>query len=128
MMVSAAFKRFPLVSRKVVICVGLSSTGLSPCGSACILLFKIPDRLICVTLSLNGSTSILLSSSRSVSDLDGCEAILWLDSCGVDKIMGCWLFFGDVPSYRKSLFSGTGRVPVGVDVLSVGGGVFLCFF
>ena len=80
MIVSAAFKRLPLVSMKLVVWVGFSSTGLSLCGSACIVLFKIPDRLICMTLSLNGSTSILFSlSSRFVSDLDGCEAILWLD-------------------------------------------------
>ena len=37
------FQRFPLVSRKVVICVGPSSTGLSLCGSACILLFISTD-------------------------------------------------------------------------------------
>lgn len=36
MMVSAAFKRLLLVSiMKLVICVGPSSTGMSPCGSAC---------------------------------------------------------------------------------------------
>jgi hypothetical protein len=80
-----------------------------------------------VTLSLKGSTSILLSS-RSVSDLDGCEAILWLGSCGVDRIMGCWLLLVDMSSYRKSvLLSGMGRGPVGVDVLCVGGGVFFFF-
>lgn len=127
MMVSAAFKRFPLVSIKLV-CVRPLSTGLPLCGSTGMLLFKIPDRLICVTLSLKGSTSILLSS-RSVSDLDGCEAILWLGSCGVDRIMGCWLLLVDMSSYRKSvLLSGMGRGPVGVDVLCVGGGVFFLFW
>ena len=101
-MVSAAFSRFPRVSMNVVVCVGPSSTGLSSCGSVRMLLFRIPDKLICVTLSLIGSTS-MLSFNNCILDLDGCEVILWLDSCGVDKIIGCWLLDG--PSYRKSLLS-----------------------
>ena len=88
MMVSAAFSRFPRVSMNVVVCVGPSSTGLSSCGSVRMLIFRIPDKLICVTLSLTGSTS-MLSFNSCISDLDGCEVILWLDSCGVDKMIGC---------------------------------------
>ena len=81
-----------------------------------------------MTPSLSGSTSIIFSlSSRSISDLDGFEAILWLDWLGVDKIMGCWLLFVDGSSYRKSLLSDTGRIFVGEDVFSVGGGVFFVF-
>ena len=56
--VRAAFKRLLHVSMKLVVCINPSSTGLSLCGSDCIVLFKIPDRFICVTLSLSGSTSI----------------------------------------------------------------------
>ena len=125
MMVSAAFSRFPRVSMNVIVCVGPSSTGLSSCGSARTLLFRIPDKLICVTLSLIGSTS-MLSFNSCISDLDGCEVILWLDSCGVDKIIGCWLLDGS--SYRKSLLSRSGRGSVGVDVLCMGEGIFFCFF
>ena len=124
MMVSAAFSRFPRVSMNVVACVGPSSTGLSSCGSARMLLFRIPDKLICVTLSLIGSTS-MLSLNSCISDLDGYEVILWLDSCGVDKTIGCWLL--DEPSYKKSLLSRLGRGSVGVDVLCIGGGVFFRF-
>lgn len=38
----------------------------------------------------------MLSFNSCISDL----VILWLDSCGVNKIIGCWL-----PSYKKSLLS-----------------------
>ena len=77
-MVSAAFSRLPRVSIKVVDWVSTSSTGVSLCISGWMVLFKIPDRFIWVTLSFTGSASILLSpSSRFVSDLDGSEAISW---------------------------------------------------
>ena len=56
----------------------LSSTGVSVCASGCnwMDLFRIPDKLMWVTLSLSGSTSIALSSS-CVSDLDGSAAMVW---------------------------------------------------
>ena len=128
MMVSAAFKRLPFVSMKVIVWAGLLSTGLSLWDSGCMVLFRILDRLICVTLSLNGSTSMLMTS-KSVSDLDGCVAIFWLCWLGVDTIMGCWIFVVDELLYRKSLLvdSDSGKRSVGVDVLCVGGGVFFGF-
>ena len=80
MMVSAALNRLPLISMKLVTCVSasLSSTGVSICASGCnwMDLFRIPDKLMWVTLSLSGSTSIALSSS-CVSDLDGSAAMVW---------------------------------------------------
>ena len=123
-MVRAAFKRLPLVSMKLVVCVNPSSTGLSStCGSGCIVLFKIPDRFICVTLSLSGSTSMLSPSSRLVSDLDGCDVIV-----GVCKTIGRWFLSTWLESsYKKSVFSGVDMVSVGVDVLTIGGGVFFRF-
>ena len=67
------------------------------------VLFRIPDRLICVTLALKGSASVSMSSI-AVSDLVGCTSDIfdcWL--CGVDKVNG--LILGGVWfSYRKSLF------------------------
>ena len=52
MIISAAFTLFPLASMKVEICVP-SAVGVSCCVSGLIVLFKIPDRFICVTLSIN---------------------------------------------------------------------------
>ena len=51
-MVSATFRRLPLVSTKLVDCVEPSSTGLSLCGLNCIILLKSPDKFIRMTLSL----------------------------------------------------------------------------
>ena len=57
MMVSAALNRLPLTSMKLVVCVSasLSSTGVSICASGCnwMDLFRIPDKLMWVTLSLS---------------------------------------------------------------------------
>ena len=98
------------------------------------VLFRIPDRLICVTLSLNGSTSMLSFSSRLVSGLDGSiVAIFWLDWLyGIKTIRCCWLSVWHVFLYRYWLLlaSGTVKVWVGVhvDVLTTGGGVPFCFW
>ena len=83
-----------------------------------------------MTLSLRGSTSILMSlSSRFVSDLDGCEAISWFGWLGGTRVIVCsWLSGWLVVSYRKSeSVCDTCKVWVGVDVLINGGGVLLCF-
>ena len=90
--------------------------------------FRIPDRLICVTLALKGSASVsMLTSSIAVSDLVGCTSDIfdcWL--CGVDKVNG--LILGRVWfSYRKSLvwlWDVGVVVLVGVEVWIRGGGDF----
>ena len=69
------------------------------CGSgAFIVLFRIPDRLMAVTLSLI-SASIFSLSSRLVSDVVGClsishsvgSCVCWL--CGVDRVIMFGLLF-----------------------------------
>ena len=86
------------------------------------VLLKIPDRFIWVTLSFKGSTSILLSlSSRYVSDLDGSEAISWLGWL-CDKTIVCnWLYDWLVSLYKNWLSCDTCKIWVGVDVLINGG-------
>ena len=54
MMVNAAFSHFPRVSTNVVVCVGPSSTELSPCGNHCSLVYMgrgpigVPLDVLCV--------------------------------------------------------------------------------
>ena len=80
------------------------------------------DRYIWVTLSLNGSTSMFSLSSRFVSDQDGSEVMAWL--CGLYSRTICCCVWLD-SSYRNWLLSDVDRVWVVVNVLTIGGGVFL---
>ena len=68
-------------------CLGRTFVNWALCGSACIVLFKIPDRLICMTLSMD----LLLCFHYQV-DMFQTWMVVRLDWSGVDRITGCWLF------------------------------------
>ena len=92
------FSLFPFESRNVVLSV---SNSIPDCmvfldgGCGRIVLFRIPDKLISVTLSLSGSWFIsIFSSSRLVSDLVGSGWVIWLsgvDNCIMFGLVGGWL-------------------------------------
>ena len=97
---NAALSLLPLASMKVEICVP-SVVGVSCCESGLIVLFKIPDRLICVTLSLSASVSMFSLSRRLDSDLDGSLAMVWLCWLGEDRTICNWLLVWLVPSCKN---------------------------
>lgn len=90
--INATFTLLPLASMKVEICVP-SAVRVSCCDSGLIVLFMIPDRLICVTLSLIISDSVFMFSfsRRLDSDLDDSLAMIWLCWLGEFKIICNWL-------------------------------------
>lgn len=130
--IRADFCLFPFCSRKLWLLVPGSvwAPEVLGCGSgSLIVLFKIPDRLMAVTLSLISVSVSILSSRRLVSDVVGClsmsrlvgSCVCWL--CGVDKVIMFGLLFGlGSVSYRAWLsVSVELSVSTGVEDLIRGG-------
>ena len=87
--IRADFSLFPFCSKKTWLLVLGSEWApeVLGCGSdSLIVLFRIPDRLMAVTLSLISASVSILSSRRLVSDVVGCLSM----SHSVGSCV-CWL-------------------------------------
>ena len=103
--IRADFSLFPFCSKKTWLLVPCSAWApeVLGCGSgSLIVLFRIPDRLMAVTLSLMSVSVSILSSRRLVSDVVGCLSMsLSVGSCicslcGVDKVITFGLLYWHV--------------------------------